>query len=188
MAVLVTLTSASPVIAADQSSTLSTKGWTISISWTNPNQPSGGATTISMTVNVFETVYNLQISVTGQDLTINSNQGSGNTYSWDQLNQGDSRQVQFIVSTPTQAPVGNKYNVTVAAQSYATPAGAFGLRQPFDSPNNKDSTSFILQVVPVVVIPVQGSSGGIDWGTIGVIGFVVIVLAVLLLYLWSRQY
>ncbi|MDE1853237.1 MAG: hypothetical protein KGI38_05770 [Thaumarchaeota archaeon] len=174
-----------PSAASMAGSTITTKDWSVSLSWTNPNQPPGSATTISMNIAVTQTVYNLQIMVSGQDLSISSGSGSGNSYSWDQLNQGDTRQIQFVVTTPSAAPVGNKYNVTVAAQSYATPAGLFGARAPWDSPNDKASTSFLLQVTPLPVLP---QSPGIDWGSVAVGGLIIIVVAIGLLYLWSRQY
>lgn len=175
----------SPSATHAAGSSINAKDWTISTSWSNPDQPSGSATTVTLNVYVSLTAYNLQVTVSGRDLTINNNLGSGNSYSWDQLNEGDTRQIQFVVTTPSQAPVGNRYNVTVQAQSYSTPPGTFGLRSPFDSPADKGSTSFLLQVTPFQVITPQG--GSIDWGSISLVAVGVIILAVALLYLWSRS-
>jgi len=175
----------SPSVTHAAGSSINAKDWTISTSWSNPDQPSGSATTVTLNVYVSQTVYNLQVTVSGQDLTINSNLGSGNSYSWDQLNEGDTRQIQFVVTTPSQAPVGNRYNVTVQAQSYSTPPGTFGLRSPFDSPADKGSTSFLLQVTPFQVITPQG--GSIDWGSISLVAVAAIIFAVAALYLWSRS-
>jgi len=184
-ALLVVLSSDSAAVHA-QATNVSSQDWSISIAWTYPDQPSGSATTITAVVNVFQTVYNLQITVNGQDLKIGNNLGSGNSYSWNQLNQGDTRQILFVVTTPSQAPVGNKYNVTVKAQSYSTPAGAFGLRSPFDAPNDKASTSFLLQVTPVQALS-QTARSSIDWGSISAVAVAAVILVVLLLYVWSRS-
>lgn len=131
-------------------------------------------------------MYDLQITVTGQDLSISNNLGSGNSYTWGLLNEGDARQIQFLVTTPSEAPVGNRYNVTVQTQSYSTPAGLFGARLPFDSPSDKASTSFLLYVTPVQVIE-QQAGGAIDWGPIAAVAVGVSILVVVLLYIWSRN-
>lgn len=169
---------ASPVHAQSQSLTI--KGWTMTVSWTGTDQPAGSATTVTILIHVLQTVYNLQVSVTGQGLSVSNDQGSGGSYGWDQLNQGDVRQIQFVVSTPSQAQVGNQYNATVGAQSYSTPAGPFGWRAPWDSPSSSAATSFLLHVVPVPTLGEQGG-GGPDWGLLAVaaaVGFVLVVVVV----------
>jgi hypothetical protein len=177
-------TGISPVNAT-QSGGINSRDWTIALAWTNPNQPSGGGTTVDLIVNVTNTAYDLTITVAGQGITVSNNLGSGDSYSWSQLNQGDTRQIEFTLTTPSQAPVGDRYNVTVLAQSYSTPAGPFGVRSPFDSPN-KASTSFLLSVTPVQVTN-QLQNNSVNWGGLAAasIGGISLVLAGL--YLWSRR-
>ena len=174
---------ASPVSA--QGTALATKGWTMAVSWTGTDQPAGSSTTVTVLIHVLQTIYNLQVSVTGQGLSVSNDQGSGSAYSWDQLKQGDIRQIQFVVTTPSNAEAGNQYNATVGAQSYATPAGPFGWRAPWDAPNNVDSASFLLGITPVPTLGQQGV--GFDWGLLAVASGAGLVIAVAVAYALSRN-
>lgn len=174
---------ASPAHA--QGRTLTTTGWDMTVSWAGTDQPAGSSTTVTVLIHVLQTVYNLQVSVTGQGLSVGSDQGSGSSYSWDQLKQGDIRQIQFVVTTPSNAQVGNQYNATVGAQSYATPAGPFGWRAPWDAPNSVDSASFLLYITPIPALGQQG--GSFNWGLLAVAGGVGLVIAVGVAYALSRN-
>jgi hypothetical protein len=127
------------------------------------------------------------VSVLG--LSVTNNLGSGNSYEWSQLNQGETQQIQFTVTTPSSAAVGDKYNVTVGAQSYNSAPGPFGARSPLDHPEDHDHKSFILSVVPVPPPTTTNvgtfSSGGLDLGTAAIIILAVIVLAAIGIWAWS---
>ncbi len=170
--------------ASAQTNTLSSPDWTITATPGTLSQVSGGATTITVVVDTLNTVYNLGVTVTAQDLTITNDQSSGNSFSWSQLNQGDSRQVVFTLTIPTSAVVGNQYNLTVEAQSYSTSPGPFGVRSPLDHPSATSQTSFLLQVVPVPALPTSGGGGASS--TPLVVAAVVGVLVVAVFYMSRR--
>jgi hypothetical protein len=116
----------------------------------------GTSATLSLSVEIRADAYNLKISVASSGLSVTNSLGGGNIAGWDNLHDRDVREVDFYLSAPSSAPIGQVYSVQVGIESYTTPTGPFGLRSPLEGPEANAHSSFSLQVVPFLIVPQQG--------------------------------
>ena len=114
-------------------------------------------------------------------MDISNSQSSGSSCSWGQLNAEDVRQVDFTIKVPSDAHIGNQYNITIAVSSYGTPAGPFGIRSPLDYPDATSSKSFVIQVAPVA-----SSQSTIDFTPIvtAAASIIIVLVIALLIVRW----